>query len=354
MTKVISKGVKVKLSKTEKVRKMLLEKDLMRTDLKISKNKKHAVIPIKSDKDIQFKEKEYEIIESNFDIARKTVDSYKDLLKIPNEIYKDLPTSYDVIGDIALIKIGPNIKKYKSEIGNTILKANKNIKTVCNIKPVSGELRTRDIEIIAGEKKTETTHKEYGAKFFVDIDKVYFSPRLANERMRISELVKDSEKVLDMFTGVAPFPVIINKFSNPELIYGVDKNKKAIELAKKNVRINKSYEKVRLIYGDSRKIKKLAPSKTKFDRIIMNLPFSSYNFLEYAFQIAKDTCIIHYYEVIDESKINGRKKDLEKIFLENNFTCKNIKVNKIKSYTPREFYICFDITAKKKLSADVA
>jgi len=350
MTKVTSKGIKVTLSKTEKIRKMLLEKDLIRSDLKISKNKKHTVIPIKNDKDIELNEKDYEIVEKEFSKSRKTVHSYKDLLNVPNEIYKELPTSYDVIGDIALIKISKNLREYKFKIGNAILKANKNIKTVCNIESVSGELRTRDVEIISGEKKTETVHKEYGTKFYVDIEKVYFSPRLANERKRISELVKDSEIILDMFTGVAPFPVIINKFSNQELIYGIDKNKKAIDLAKKNVRVNKAYEKVKLICGDSRKIKKLIPSKIKFDRIIMNLPFSSYKFLKYVFQVAKDECILHLYEFIDENKINDRKKELKKTFSKNSFTCKNIKVNKIKSYTPREFYICFDITAKKKSS----
>ena len=98
-----------------------------------------------------------------------------------------------MIGDIILIKIPKELNKYKKVIGDALLNSNKQIKVICAIEPVKGELRTRDIEIIAGEKRTETTHKEYGLTFKLDIKKCYFSPRLANERKRITNLVKKDE-----------------------------------------------------------------------------------------------------------------------------------------------------------------
>ena len=88
--------------------------------------------------------------------------SYKELLNLPNNLKEKLPTSYDVIGNILILKLNPELLNFKAEIGSTLLKTNKNIKTICLTEPVKGELRTRDMEIIAGEKSTETIHKEFG------------------------------------------------------------------------------------------------------------------------------------------------------------------------------------------------
>ena len=354
MNKVKTIGVKVKLNNTERVRRELIKRDFLNKDLKIIRTKDHSIIPVKIEKKTVLKDKKYEIIEAKFNKLRKKINSYKKLLRFPKEIEKNLPSSYDIIGDIALIKLNLNLKKYSFKIGKAIIRANKNIKTVLNVEPVSGELRTRNVEFIAGEKKTKTIHKEFGMKFIVDINDVYFSPRLANERKRIANQVKKDEIIVDMFTGVAPFPIVINKFSNPKIIFAIDKNKKAIDLAEKNIRINKMYEKIKLIHGDSKNIKNLIPNEIKADRIIMNLPFSSNDFLDYAFKIIKKRCIINYYEVIDESKIRDRIKELKKLFQRKSINLENIRINKIKSYTPREFYICFDITAKRNHNADVA
>ena len=136
-------------------------------------------------------------------------NSYKENLDIPKNLKEYLPTSYDVIGNIALIKLPEELLSYKDKIAEAFLKSYKHIRTVCLVKPVSGELRTRDIEVVGGEKNLVTIHKEYGAVFKLDVSKVYFSPRLANERKRIADNVKKNEVIVDMFTGVAPFPIII-------------------------------------------------------------------------------------------------------------------------------------------------
>ena len=346
MPKIKSSSVKVKIADTEKVRRKLIKKDLLRRDLKILKNKDFVFIPIKED-EIEININGSELVKKRFEEIEKTPKSYKEIVKAPKKVIKDLPASYDIIGDIALIKVDKEIENYKFEIGKAIIKANKNINTVAKVKPVSGELRTRDIEIISGEKKTKTIHKEFGLEFFVDIKEVYFSPRLANERKRIADLVKKDEIVLDMFCGVATFPILINKISKPRLIYGIDKNKKAIEFAKKNIQINGMYNKIIVTNKDANLVKEVLPKEITINRIIMNLPFSSKDFLKNAFSLIKDECFIHFYEILSKEKISIRVEELKEICKKNGIIAKKIKVNKIKSYTPREFYICFDIRAKR-------
>jgi tRNA (guanine37-N1)-methyltransferase len=227
------------------------------------------------------------------------------------------------------------------------------IRTVCLSKPVKGELRTRDIEIIAGEKRTNTIHKEYGLKFEIDIKKTYFSPRLSTERKRIADLVKPGEIVVDMFTGVAPFSIMIAKFANPKIIYSLDKNKDAVYYARRNVLKNNVLDKIEVIHSDTEKIHFiLDKKKVKTNRVIMNLPFSAYLFFDNALDIIANTCVIHYYDILKENKISNRIKELKKKAEKVDINLADFKINKIKTYAPREFYIGIDITAKK--NADVA
>ncbi|MCI0501629.1 MAG: methyltransferase, partial [Epsilonproteobacteria bacterium] len=185
--------------------------------------------------------------------------------------------------------------------------------------------------------------------FFVDVKDTYFSPRLANERKRITGLVKPGETIVDMFTGVAPFAIMIAKYSKAKIIYAVDKNKKAISLAEQNVKINKVVDKITLFNKDSKNISKiLEKEKVYADRIIMNLPLSSHAFFTHALDIISKKCVIHYYTIIKNAEIQDTIKDLKKIAKEKNVNITKYNTNKIKSYSPREFYMGIDITVKKK------
>lgn len=347
---MMAKGISVKLTQAEKIRKYLSKKNLIRKDLKIKKDNGSIYIPVEK---ITQELSSYKVIESEFEKIKTEPKSYKEIVPIPDKLKHELPTSYDTIGDIILIKLQKNLLGYKEKIGESLLKTNKNIKTVCLTKPVKGELRIRDLEVIAGKKCTKTLHKEYGLKFEVDVSKTYFSPRLATERKRIADLVKPDEIVVDMFTGVAPFSIMIAKYAHPKIIYALDKNKDAVEYAQQNIKGNNLLDKIEVIHTDAKKVHSILNQKgVKANRIIMNLPFFAYLFFKYALKIIANPCIIHYYDILQEEKIKERIKELKKIAEENKISLTNFNVRRIKTYSPREFYIGIDITAKKY--ADVA
>ena len=342
-----TKGLKIIQKETEKMRQYLIKKNLIRFDLKIIKDQKFSFIPIiKMTDEI----KDFEIVEKNFEKQKQKYNSYKDYLSIEENIRKKLPNSYDTIGKIILIKLTSELFKYQKIIGEALIETNKNIKTVCRIDPVSGELRTRKLTIIYGDKNTLTNHNEFGLKYNIDISKAYFSPRLANERKRISELVKKDEIIVDMFAGVGPFSIIIAKYANPKKIYLIDKNKYAIKFAEKNILINNVLDKIEVLNIDAKNIERyMLKNNEKADRIIMNLPFSAFDYFTNALKIAADDTIIHYYDILNEDKIKNRIHELYKIAESNRFNIKNIGIRKIKSYSPHEFYIGIDITAKKNI-----
>jgi tRNA (guanine37-N1)-methyltransferase len=339
-------GMQIKKLHAEKTRRYLIKHDLLINNLRISRDKDYVYFPVKS---ITNNLRIYKTVKMEFEEIKKLPRSYKEMILIPEDFKSKLPTSYDIIGDIIIIKIPRELIKYKSMIGRALLKTNKSIKTVCHITSISGELRTRNTEVISGEKSTITFHKENGLRFYLDISKTYFSPRLASERKSIAHLVKSGEVVVDMFAGVAPFSIMIAKNANPKVIYAFDKNKDAIKFALNNIKLNKVIDKVEVIHADSKNVKNILDKKTsRVDRIIMNLPFSAHLYLPYALKLISDKCIIHYYTIIDKNKLDDRIIELEKIGHEKKILLSMHNIRKIKTYSPREFYIGIDITAKKK------
>src|SRR5579862_3785009 len=136
----------------------------------------------------------------------------KDALKglLSDEEIRHLSSSFDVIGDIAIIKIPEELSAKESLIGEELLRRMKNVVTVLKQdSDVQGEYRIRDVSVIAGSEKYETLYKESGISLLVDVRSVYFSPRLSTERIRIRSLVKSDEKIFNMFAGIGTFSYVL-------------------------------------------------------------------------------------------------------------------------------------------------
>ena len=261
--------------------------------------------------------------------------------KLTEEEFKFLRKSFDVVGKIAIIEIPKELQKKEKLIAKTILQLNNSIRTVAKKEGAhKGKYRTQKLKIIAGEKTKITEYNESGCRFRLDVEKCYFSPRLSNERLRIASQVKKGEKILVMFSGIAPYPLVLAKNSPAKKIIGIELNPIAHKFALENIKINKLGEKVDVYEGDVKKeVDKL---KEKFSRIIMPLPKGAKGFLKEAFYVAKKKAIIHFYTFAKENEFENAEKEL---ISECKKLCKKIKINKtIKAgqTAPREFRICID------------
>jgi tRNA (guanine37-N1)-methyltransferase len=204
--------------------------------------------------------------------------------------------SYDIIGDIAIIRVTKRSRKHSRVVAETIMNVNKNVKTVlAQTSPVHGDFRLRKLEFVAGENKTATMHKESGCLFSVDVEKCYFSPRLLYERMRIAKQVGNGEVFVNMFAGVGSFSIIVAKHSKAERVYSIDVNPSAIQFMQENVRLNRVYGKVISIQGDAKKIIEKRLGRIA-DRVLMPLPKKALEYLPYALlSLKKAGGWIHYY-----------------------------------------------------------
>ena len=237
--------------------------------------------------------------------------------KLSNNELKFVRRGFDIIGDIAQIEIPPELEKKEKIIAEAIMELHKNVKVVVKkVGPTSGEERIRPVKVIAGEKRTETIHIENGVRLKVDLNKVYFSPRLSTEHLRVSEQVKKDEVVFDLFAGVGPYAIPAAK--KAKRVVAIDINKNAIKYLKENAKLNKVQDKIKAYVGDCRKVVKKHRWKQKANRIIMNLPMHASDFLDIAFYVAKPNAIVHCYFFLPEEELfKGaikKIKDAEKKF----------------------------------------
>ena len=249
---------------------------------------------------------------------------------------KTLPSSYDIIGDIVIVDLRDK-KLSEKKVAEAIIAKNRQVKVVAKkVGKHSGKYRTQKLKIIFGEKRKETVHKENGVIIKLNVETCYFSQRSSTERARIAKLIKSGEQVLEMFSGVGPFPLVIAKHSKAKEITAIEINPQAHKYAEDNVRINK-INNIKLLKGDVKKV--LPKLKKKFDRIVMPLPKTAEEFLPLAKKYAKKGATIHYYTFGKEDEFEEIKTKLKKLF----FKTKSMDIVKCGQYSPYVYRMCVDI-----------
>ena len=233
---------------------------------------------------------------------------------LSDEDAKDLVSAFDQIGDIIIVRIPDSLISKKKIIGKALLEQVKTAKTVFHqSSPVEGDFRTRNLELIEGDEKTETEYRENGCRFIVDVEKAFFSPRLSTERERISNLVNDHDVIINMFGGVGMFSLLAAKKKSCT-VYNIDINPVASKLCEENIKLNKLKGKVISLNGDATKIIK-EKLQDKADRVLMLLPERSDEFLDTAISSLNKNGVIHYYSHIHAEKKQDAPKLSEEHFL---------------------------------------
>lgn len=221
------------------------------------------------------------------------------------------------------------------------------MKRYANVKSVlkklggrSGVFRIYKLRLLAGERNTEVVHKEYGMLFKIDPRKAYFSPREAEERQRIAHLAKDGERILVMFSGIAPYAIAIAKQKNCEIVCA-EINKKAVEYADENLKINKISGNIENICAD---IKKVYKKLGKFDRILMPLPETAWKFLPEAFAAAKKGTVIQLYGISEEKNLfNDLEEKAKKIAEKHKVKFRIVQRQKVLPFGVRMWKVRLDL-----------
>jgi len=259
----------------------------------------------------------------------------------------ELISAFDQIGEIIIVRIPDSLLSKKKIIGKALLDDVKIVRSVFyQASAVSGDFRTRDLEILAGEDNTETEYKEFGCRFTVDVKNAFFSPRLSTERERIANLVQNGEIMTNMFAGIGMFSIMAAK-KKKCTVYSLDINPVASKLCETNIGLNKLAGNIISINGDASEIIK-EQLINKSDRTLMLLPERSDEFLDSAIDTTKDGGIIHYYSHIHADKKTEAGKLSEEHYLKVTPVKSEILHSKIvRPVGPRYYQTVVDVKISK-------
>ncbi|MDI3483453.1 MAG: tRNA (guanine37-N1)-methyltransferase [Methanobacteriaceae archaeon] len=339
---IILKALRVPKRYANTIIRRLVKDSIIDPNFKIKRDQKSVFIPLKESVDPKTIHESASIVETKFQEIERHPRNFKEILedKIEDRLLADIRRSFDIIGDIVILEIPEELEEHKHLIGEAVLKFTKKRGVFRKKSKVKGVKRIREFEHLAGEDSTETIHVEYSTRIKLDIKKVYFNPRLANERERIARQTKKGEVVLDMFAGVGPFSLAIARHKKASRIYAVDINPAAIEYLKENIKLNRANE-IIPCHGDIREVAEKIPEKV--DRIIMNLPANAKEFLSLALKLIKENGIIHYYEFARDFKT-----PIEHLLeAARPFKVKILHKRKVKSKSPGIWQIAIDAKIQK-------
>jgi tRNA (guanine37-N1)-methyltransferase len=259
--------------------------------------------------------------------------SLREAPSLPPELAAEVTGSMDVVGDIAVLRLKDDLRPRAREIGQALMEVQPRLRAVAIDDGVTGELRLRTLELVAGDGPLATVHREHGISLRVDLEQAYFSPRLATEHRRVADVVEPGERVLDMFTGVGPFAILIAKVTHPSEVHAVDLNPRAAQLAEENAQANGVDHLVTVHQGDARDV---VPGLGVFDRIIMNHPTAAIDFVDIALTVSREGTYVHLYLI-------GTEEEASEVVEGMSGKPQLLSRREVRTYAPGVSHWCLDL-----------
>jgi tRNA (guanine37-N1)-methyltransferase len=301
---MIGSGLRVPRSQGEEVRIRLVTEGLLDSSREILKEGDDLILPLAPDRPAPVGWGE--LVEREFaPFARSGPNDYRDLLSFPPELQAELPRSFDVVGDIVLVRVPKSLEDRRAEIGTALLSFVPGARLVGADRGVRGPERRREVETIAGQGPWRTRHRENGIELEVDLERAYFSPRLAREHARVAEEVERGDGVYDLCCGVGPFSVTIARDARARAITAVDANPAAIELLRATLRRYSFGPKVEAVEA---RLESFAPRAEARERVILNLPHEGIKYLPSVARTVAPGGRLYYYEVDARDELERRSE----------------------------------------------
>ncbi len=328
----------VPIAEAETIRSWLLENkvlDMGRKIRKITENgKKYLILPVteKVPGYVCFNDRMPEIYTPQKSLKELLANemSAQELVKVP--------AGWQVIGNVIIVSIPEYLEHRKMLIGEKLLQIYPRCNCVVRDKGIHGALRLPAREIIAGHG-TETTHKENGCVFKLDVAKVMFSKGNLAEKKLMSVVAHD-EVVVDMFAGIGYFSIPIAVHSSPKKIIAIELNPVSFSYLHENIRLNHVESLVEPILGDCA----IVTPEGVADRVVMGYVGTTHNYLSKGIKALKpEGGILHYHETAPERLVFERPiKRIKEAALKIGKEVEIVETRRIKKYSPGVWHVVID------------
>jgi tRNA (guanine37-N1)-methyltransferase len=226
---------------------------------------------------------------------------------IPAEKQRYLRDSFDVVGDIAVVVIPPELAEFRQDIALGVMSLRRNIRTVlAKVSPVERDERVPRYEILVGNS-TITEHREFGYRYRLDLSEVFFTGRLSTEHQRAAGQVGPGEQVLVPFCGVGPF--VIPAADRGATVTAVENNPAALRWLRENLDLNGVEDRVRILVDDAFSLKDHAG--ISYDRVICPTPYGKDEIFDILSPLVRRDGVLHFYTFKGDRQIDGLIGDLQ-------------------------------------------
>jgi tRNA (guanine37-N1)-methyltransferase len=277
------------------------------------------------------------------------IKHWSDLLD--RELYQQFeqywPQSYEMVGDVLIVRLEDEIKQYQNEIARAMLDRISSARIICADNGVTGEFRVRDISpILARDNNFSTLTKvrENGHNIIIDPAKAYFSSRLSTERegnvvaaKQLVNLLNRPIAISDPYAGVGPaLPSLIATEGLVEAIFAGDLNPDAVELLTDNIEslVNKSNYVFdnQVMCMDAREWRSVKNLTDSTDLLLVNLPHDTIEHLSDLIPLMRKgtMSLIRGWAIVERQNLDGIRKLIKKKLIQHgakeiSLTCKEIK-----------------------------
>jgi tRNA (guanine37-N1)-methyltransferase len=296
------RGLRVPRSRGEEVRRRLLDASKLRRDLKILREGEFLVLPLTGAAPPP--DEWGEVVQREFpSVAPAAPSDYRVLLNGSPEWKAELPRSFDIVGDIVLVRLPEALESRKDEVGRALLSFVPAARIVGLDRGVHGPERRRRVERIAGTGGWCTRHRENGLELEVDVERAYFSPRLAREHARVAADVREGERVYDLCCGVGPFALLMARDGRASHITAVDSNPDAVSLLRATRARYPWGGRIEVVEAP---IERFLARAGAVERVILNLPHEGIKYLPSVAPTIAPRGRLHYYEVTPRAEFERR------------------------------------------------
>jgi tRNA (guanine37-N1)-methyltransferase len=298
-------GLKVPRARGEEMRRRLVEEGLLDSRLGILKETEFLVLPLVLGRTVP-PAWGGELVERAFiPVPRSGPTDYRELLPWSPAEKEELPRSFDVVGDVVLVRIPKSLEARREEIGAALLSFVPGARLVGADRGVHGPERRREVERIAGAGSWRTRHRENGLELDVDLEQAYFSPRLSREHERVAAEVARGDRVYDLCCGVGPFSVTIARDGRAASITAVDANPVAVEMLRSTAQRYPFAARIDVVEG---RLESFVPRAEPRERVILNLPHEGIKYLPSVARTVAPRGRLYYYEVASRDELESRSE----------------------------------------------
>ncbi|NJF24436.1 class I SAM-dependent methyltransferase family protein [Thermococcus sp. Bubb.Bath] len=262
--------------------------------------------------------------------------------ELPGELIRLLPKHWVQIGDVLILPLRPELEPYKSRIAEVYAEVI-GVKAVLRKGRIGGEFRETNYELLYGND-TVTVHIENGVKYKLDAAKVMFSPANVKERVRMAEVARPGELVVDMFAGIGhlSLPMAVHKGTR---VIAIEKSPYTFRFLVENIWLNGVQDLMTPYNMDNRDF----PAESIADRILMGYVVTTHKFIPKALSIAKDEAVIHYHNTVPE-KLRPEEPfaTFKRIAREHGYEAEKLNELVVKRYAPGVWHVVVDVRVYKR------